>query len=107
MSNDGRSIGDTIRSQTGSPSASSSGWSYGGPYVTPDLAAARLRVDRREIAPSVRSIARPVPFPGDRLLAAFVGRGSLQEADPRTVMPDLGVSAEDARDITAYLYTLP
>lgn len=26
--------------------------------------------------------------------------------DPRTAMPDLGVSERDARDITAYLYTL-
>jgi cytochrome c len=27
-----------------------------------------------------------------------------REANPRTAMPDLGVSAEDARDIAAYLY---
>jgi cytochrome c len=26
--------------------------------------------------------------------------------DPRTAMPDMGVSAEDARDMAAYLYTL-
>ncbi len=26
--------------------------------------------------------------------------------DPRTAMPDMGVSESDARDITAYLYTL-
>ena len=32
-----------------------SGWSYGGPYITPDLAAARLRSDRREITPDVTS----------------------------------------------------
>ncbi|HEX6623018.1 MAG TPA: glycosyl hydrolase, partial [Pyrinomonadaceae bacterium] len=56
-----------------------SGWSYGGPYITPDLSAARLRSDRREITPDVTSLARPVPFEGDRLMAAFVGRGSLQE----------------------------
>jgi len=58
-----------------------SGWSYGGPYITPDLAAARLRSDRREIAPDVARLARPVPFEGDRLIAGFVGRGSQQEVD--------------------------
>jgi hypothetical protein len=61
-----------------------SGWSYGGPYITPDLAAARLRSDRREITPDRTSVARPAPFEGDRLIAAFVGRGSLAEVDPTT-----------------------
>jgi hypothetical protein len=59
-----------------------SGWSYGGPYITPALAASRLRSERREIAPGVTSIARPDPFEHDRLVAAFVGLGSAQEADP-------------------------
>ena len=61
-----------------------SGWSYGGPYITPDLAATRLRSDRREITPDRTSLARPVPYEGDRLIAAFVGRGSLAEVDPTT-----------------------
>jgi alpha-L-rhamnosidase len=59
-----------------------SGWSYGGPYITPALAASRLRSERREISPGVTSIARPDPFEHDRLVAAFVGLGSVQEADP-------------------------
>jgi hypothetical protein len=29
-----------------------------------------------------------------------------QEVNPRTAMPDLGVSERDARDMAAYLYTL-
>ena len=29
-----------------------------------------------------------------------------QAVDPRNVMPDLGVTDQDARDISAYLYTL-
>lgn len=29
-----------------------------------------------------------------------------ETVDPRTAMPDMGVSESDARDITAYLYTL-
>jgi hypothetical protein len=71
-----------------------SGWSYGGPYITPGLAATRLRSERREIAPDVRSIARPEPFEHDRVIAAFIARGSVQEADPSSfrelVIPDRG-----------------
>ena len=29
-----------------------------------------------------------------------------QQHEPKTVMPDMGVTADDARDIAAYLYTL-
>ena len=29
-----------------------------------------------------------------------------QKIDPKNVMPDMGVTEEDARDISAYLYTL-
>jgi hypothetical protein len=61
-----------------------SGWSYGGPYITPDLASTRLRSDRREITPARTSVARPVPYEGDQLIAAFVGRGSAGEVDPTT-----------------------
>jgi hypothetical protein len=68
-----------------------SGWSYGGPYITPELAAARLRSDRREIAPGLTSVARPVPFQGDRLIAAYIGRGSLTEVE-RTTFRELDVS---------------
>lgn len=72
-----------------------SGWSYGGPYITPDLAAARLRSDRREITPDKTSVARPVPYENDRLIAGFVGRGSLAEVDPRTFRElDLSGSGE-------------
>jgi hypothetical protein len=68
-----------------------SGWSYGGPYITPGLAATRLRSDRREITPDRTSLARPVPHEGDRLIAAFVGRGSLAEVDP-TSFRELDIS---------------
>jgi hypothetical protein len=71
-----------------------SGWSFGGPYITPALAATRLRSERREIASGVTGIARPSSFEHDRLVAAFVGRGSAQEADPATfrelVVPQSG-----------------
>ena len=48
------------------------------------LAATRLRSERREIAAGVTSIARPASFEHDRLVAAFIGRGSAQEVDPST-----------------------
>jgi alkanesulfonate monooxygenase SsuD/methylene tetrahydromethanopterin reductase-like flavin-dependent oxidoreductase (luciferase family) len=64
-----------------------SGWSYGGPHVTPALAASRLRSERREISPGITSIGRPAPFEHDRLVAAFIGLGSVQEADPATFHP--------------------
>jgi hypothetical protein len=62
-----------------------SGWSFGGPHITPDLAAARLRSHRREIAPGVMQIARPVPYEHERLIAGFVGRGAMRgEVDPNS-----------------------
>ena len=61
-----------------------SGWPYGGRHITPDLASTRLRSERRELAAGVATVARPRLFDGDRLVAAFVARGSLQEADPAT-----------------------
>ncbi len=36
-----------------------SGWSYGGPYITPELAAARLRSDAIEIEPAKNTITPP------------------------------------------------
>lgn len=30
-----------------------------------------------------------------------------KQVDPRTAMPDLGISEQDARDIAAYLYSVP
>jgi alpha-L-rhamnosidase len=60
-----------------------SGWSFGGPYINQDLAAARLRSDSFEIAPSKTSVARPVPYEGEKLIGAFVGRASKNE-NPNT-----------------------
>ncbi|HKC13909.1 MAG TPA: glycosyl hydrolase [Vicinamibacteria bacterium] len=70
-----------------------SGWPYGGPYITPQLAATRLRSDRREIPPRMTSISRPAPFAGDRLLAAFIGQGALREVDPASFR-ELDISGE-------------
>ncbi|MBS1850901.1 MAG: glycoside hydrolase [Acidobacteria bacterium] len=59
-----------------------SGWPYGGPYITPKLAAMHLRAETREITPGRTSVARPSPYENETLLAAFVARGSLGETDP-------------------------
>jgi hypothetical protein len=56
-----------------------SGWSYGGPHITPDLAARQLRWERREIHPGPLDVRVSVPWPDDDLVAAYVGAGSLQE----------------------------
>src|SRR5207245_2692337 len=80
-----------------------SGWSYGGPYITPDLASARLRSDRREITPARTTVARPAPYQGDRLIAGFIGRGPVAAVEPtRFRTPDLASTRlrSDRREIT-------
>jgi hypothetical protein len=57
-----------------------SGWSFGGPHITGELAARRLRWERREIDPRALDVAVAAPWPGDELIAAYVGSGSIQEA---------------------------
>ncbi len=64
-----------------------SGWSFGGPHITPSLASARLRSDRREITPDVTQLARPAPYEHEQLVAAFVGRGAVREVDASTFQP--------------------
>jgi len=54
-----------------------SGWSFGGPHITDELAARRLRWERREIAPGPHHVPVTSPWPGDQLVAAYVGAGSL------------------------------
>ena len=56
-----------------------SGWSFGGPYVTADLAARRLRWERRELAPGPAAVPVQPSWPTDVLVAAYLGAGSLQE----------------------------
>ncbi|QYN34051.1 hypothetical protein K1T35_37300 [Pseudonocardia sp. DSM 110487] len=56
-----------------------SGWSYGGPHITDETAARRLRWDVREVPPRPLRIATTQPWPGDELVAAYIGDGSEQE----------------------------
>jgi len=57
----------------------SSGWSYGGPHIGPEHAARTLHWERFEIAPGARTIPLPAAVPGDELVAAYLGDGSIQE----------------------------
>lgn len=56
-----------------------SGWSYGGPHISDETAARRLRWDAREVPPQLSRIAAAQPWPGDELVAAYIGDGSEQE----------------------------
>ena len=56
-----------------------SGWSFGGPHITDELAARRLHWERRELTPGPLEVPVVSPWPGDQLVAAYVGAGSIQE----------------------------
>ena len=56
-----------------------SGWSFGGPHISPGLAARQLHWERREIGPGPFDVPVASPWPRDELIAAYVGAGSLQE----------------------------
>jgi hypothetical protein len=60
-----------------------SGWSYGGPHITDETAARRLRWDAREVPPRPLRIDAAQGWPGDELVAAYVGDGSEQEPPTR------------------------
>jgi hypothetical protein len=56
-----------------------SGWSFGGPHITDELAARQLHWERRELTPGPLEVSVVSPWPGDQLVAAYVGAGSIQE----------------------------
>ena len=56
-----------------------SGWPFGGPHITNELAARQLHWERREIGPGPMEVPVVSVWPGDDLIAAYVGAGSLQE----------------------------
>jgi cytochrome c2 len=73
-------------------------------HEIPGVAAAQGRV-----GPPLGAVARRVYLGGvlpnsPENMARFIRRP--QEFDPRTAMPDLGVTEAHARDMVAYLYTL-
>jgi hypothetical protein len=60
-----------------------SGWPYGGPHVTVDDAAARLRQAVVDVPAGASSVALPSVMNGERLIAAFVGTA----VDPAALSP--------------------
>jgi hypothetical protein len=56
-----------------------SGWSFGGPHISTELAARQLHWERREIGKESLEVPVISSWPGDELIAAYVGAGSLQE----------------------------
>jgi hypothetical protein len=56
-----------------------SGWPYGGPRTTIDLAAPRLRVERVPVPANAASVSVPALREGERLVAAFLSRGAANE----------------------------
>ena len=73
-------------------------------HEIPGVAAAKGAV-----GPPLVAVARRVYLGGvlpnsPENMARFIRRP--QEIDPRTAMPDLGVTEAHARDMVAYLYTL-
>ena len=58
------------------------GWSFGGPHITPEYAARRLVWTRREIGPAAFEAPRR-GWPEEDVVGAYVGNGSLQE-EPET-----------------------
>ncbi|MGP9682290.1 glycosyl hydrolase [Brachybacterium sp. AOP3-A1-3] len=52
-----------------------SGWSYGGSHIGPEHASRTLHWDRRDISPEPFDVTVTSPWPGDELVAAFVGEG--------------------------------
>ena len=56
-----------------------SAWSFGGPHISPELAARQLQWERHEIGPGSLEVPVVSPWPGDELIAAYIGAGSLQE----------------------------
>lgn len=67
-----------------------SGWPFGGPYVTPELAAKRLTWDSYEIGMSATELTLTPRRPGESLIAAYLGEGSQQEPPRhfRRIYPD-------------------
>src|ERR1039458_9968467 len=58
-----------------------SGWPFGGPHITPDLAAEGLRCLRLPINPGARTITGPQLNEGERFVAAFVAPGNVKQFD--------------------------
>ena len=72
-----------------------SGWSFGGQHITAEHAARKLAWEWREISPGSAKIPVVSRWPGDDLVAAYLGAGSLQETpDELSPLPVVNGSIE-------------
>lgn len=69
-----------------------SGWSYGGGHISNEHAARRIHWDKHEIGADERTVNLNPSWPGDELLGAYIGDGSIQE------MPDEYAHLEGSSD---------
>lgn len=77
-----------------------SGWSFGGPHITSETASRKLVWDVREIGGDAVTLGAQPRWPGEELVAAYVGDGSLQEppvAFDRVPVTAATVSIESGR----------
>ena len=58
-----------------------SGWPYGGPHISAQHAASRLRVHAVDIPAGSASVALPAIMSGEKLLATFIGTGTTMQPD--------------------------
>jgi hypothetical protein len=70
-----------------------SGWPYGGPHITPDLASGRLRVERRSVPWGSSRMTIPIMPDGGGLIAAFAAVGErdwirLQREGDHMILPE-------------------
>ncbi len=63
-----------------------SGWSFGGPHITQDLAARRLHWEMREIPPGAMDVPGATGWPGEELIAAYLYPGSIHDRAPNAEM---------------------
>ncbi|WP_082548433.1 glycosyl hydrolase [Massilia sp. Root335] len=70
-----------------------SGWPYGGPHVTVDEAAARLRQAVVDVPAGASSFALPAVMSGEKLVATFIGA----DVDPAALRPLSATAGADGR----------
>lgn len=64
-----------------------SGWPFGGPHVPVTQAAAQIRMEKRLLAPNQDSVLTPPIGPGEKLLAAFIADGGVDNIRTGTLRP--------------------
>lgn len=56
-----------------------SGWPFGGPHIDETTAARRIHWEREEVPPGPGRIVLPTVWPGDELIAGYIGNGTRSE----------------------------